>query len=506
VKLQDLIAGFQALSPQKKFIALFLLVSVLVGAGLLAFVGSRPDFEVLYSHIEQDEATEVIAKLKDMGIPYRLGMGGSFIEVPREKIHELRLTLAGEGIFRGGGIGFELFDKDSWNMSRFVQEVNYRRALEGELARTIMSVEEVEGARVHLVLPERSPFVGDAQSRPKASVVLTMRSSGRLSPNRVKGIVYLVSGSVEGLSPEDVSVIDTEGSLLTNANPSEDEIGSVSSHQMEYRRELEANLEQRVTRMLEKMVGPGNAIVRIAAELDFRKVEQQEELYDPDSVVVRSEQKRSEKVAAAVTGGTPGLAANQPGGGGAALAGGRPSEKKEQVLNYEINKVVKRMVESAGAIQRLSVAVLVHENEELTEEERERLSALVKGAVGFDEGRGDQIEVASAPFEKGDLPVDEEVPAVGPMDNLRGLLPYAFKYGGLAMLTLILIFTVLRPLLRNLSEQGTQIAELQRQLPDSLEKIESRIPDRTERDRLVEMVQQDPLKAAQVIRMWMREA
>ncbi len=507
MKPQDLIAGFQALTPQKKFVALFLVVSVAGTAALLVLLGSRPDFEILYGNLTEEDATRVVGKLQQMKVPYRLSMGGRIIEAPREKIHEVRLTLAGEGIPKGGVVGFELFDKDSWNMSRFVQEVNYRRALEGELARTIQSVEEVEHARVHLVLPERSPFVGDEQARPKASVVLALRNTAPLSPKRVKGIVYLVSGSVEGLRPEDVSVINTEGTLLTGANPPEDEIGGISSHQLEYKRELENGLEQRVTRMLEKIVGPGNVIVRVAAELDFRKVEKQEELYDPDSVVVRSEQKRSEKVAGSMAGGTPGLAANQPGeAAGGGISRGMPSEKKEQVLNYEINKVVKRMVESAGAIQRLSVAVLLREKEEGTDEELARISSLVKGAVGFDQGRGDQIEVAFAPFEKNALPAEEEAAPRGLLENLPGMLPYAVKYGGLAFLTLLLVFAVLRPLLRGLSEQGTQIAELRRQLPQSLEKIEKRLPDSRERERLVEMVQQDPVKAAQVIRMWMREA
>jgi flagellar M-ring protein FliF len=163
------------------------------------------------------------------------------------------------------------------------------------------------------------------------------------------------------------------------------------------------------------------------------------------------------------------------------------------------------MVESAGAIERLSVAVLLREKEERTEEELGQISSLVKGAVGFDQGRGDQIEVAFAPFEMNALPAEEEAPR-GLVESLPGVAPYALKYGGLALLVLILVFAVLRPLLRSLSEQGTQIAELRRQLPQSLEKIEKRLPDTRERERLVEMVQQDPVKAAQVIRMWMREA
>jgi len=507
MKLQDLIQGFQSLTPQKKFVALFLIVSAIGGIAIFSFVANRPDFAILYANLEESDSAEVVARLQEEGIPYRLGIGGRVIEAPQDKIYELRLAMAADGISLGGVVGFELFDKDSWNMSHFAQEINYRRALEGELARTIMSVDEVERARIHLVLPERSPFFGAEEARPKAAVVLKMRSSGRMRPAQVKGIVHLVSASIEGLQPDDVSVIDTEGNLLTGANKQDESITAISSYQLEYKRELENNLEQRVARMLERIVGVGNAIVRISADVDFRKVEQEEELYDPESVVVRSEQKRSEKVGGISFGSVPGVKANQPGRSGAAgVALNQPSEKKEQVLNYEINKVVKRIVESSGAIQRLSVAVLVHEKEDAEESQLPRLVSLVKGAVGFDEKRGDQLEVVLTPFDKTVQQGPGEIPSPGFLEVFERMFPSVLKYGGLVVGVLLLIFAVLRPLLKRLSEEGERLEEFQRQLPESLEQIEKAIPQMTERDKLMRLVEQDPGRAASIIKMWLREA
>jgi flagellar M-ring protein FliF len=259
--------------------------------------------------------------------------------------------------------------------------------------------------------------------------------------------------------------------------------------------------------MLERVVGTGNAIVRVSADVDFRKVEKEEELYDPESVVVRSEQKRTEKVGGGVAAAVPGLRASQPGGRGAGgVAQGPPSEKKEQVLNYEINKVVKRMVESPGAIQRLSVAVLVHEKEDTEETQLPRLVSLVKGAVGYDEKRGDRVEVVLTPFDKSTQEGPEEIPSPGFLEVFERLFPSVLKYGGLIVGVLLLIFAVLRPLLKRLSEEGERLEEFQRQLPQSLEQIEKVIPEMTERDKLMRLVEQDPGRAASIIKMWLREA
>ncbi len=504
---KDLIAGFQALSLDKKILFFFVFLSIVGAISLFGFFTNQPDFRVLYSNLEEEEASKIIAKLQEENIPYRITGGGRAIEVPEDQVYELRMVMAGDGLAsKGGVIGFEIFDQDSWSTSRFVQQINYRRALQGELIRTITSVAEVESARVHLVLPERSPFLGAQEARPKASVVLKIRGKRRLSPAQVKGIVYLVSGSVDNLLPDDVSVIDTDGKLLTVGGKQDEDMSSLSSYQLEYRRSLENNFEKRVTQMLEQVHGQGNVIIRVTAEVDFKKLEQQEELFDPDSVVVRSEQKMEEKVGAAAAANIPGLTTNLPGRGGTAPAiQGVPSEKKEKVLNYEINKVVKRLVEAPGAIKRLSAAVLIRKQDNMEGSELEGIAALVKRAIGYKKDRGDQVEVAFMPFAKKDEK-PEELPEPGFKEFLERFLPLILKYGALVFGVLLLVFAVFRPLLNNLAEDGKRMAEFQKQIPESLEKMDKSLPEETERDRLIALVREDPAKAAQVIKMWLREA
>lgn len=507
MQLQDVFNGFLGLSPQKKFLFVGVLLTVVGSLAVFGFFAGRPDFGVLYSDLKEQEAAEVMAKLQEHRIPYRIEAGGRVIEVPREQIYEIRLTLAGEGMSRGGIVGFEIFDEESWSTSQFVEGVKYRRALQGELARTIMSMAEVESARVHLVLPERSPFVGKEEGQPKASVVLQLRGGQRLPPEKVKGVVHLVSGSVDGLLPDAVAVIDSEGRLLTRAQGGEqDTLTEVSTYQLEYKRSLETGMEQRLTRMLERVTGEGNAIVRVSAEVDFRQVEKQEEIYDPDSVVVRSEQKRAEKTGGLSTAGVPGIAANTPGRQGArSVIQTPPSEKQEKILNYEINKITRRMVESPGMLLRLSVAVLLRKQDKMQDGELEGISALVKGAVGFDAERGDQVEVALMPFESGPPEGNEEVAPPGLQERIQRYLPYALKYGALLLGALLLVFVVLRPMLRSLSEDGKRLEEFQRQLPESLEKAERAAPQLTGREQLIDLVKDDPARAAQVIRLWLRE-
>jgi len=505
MNFKDLIAGFQALSPQKRILFIFLFLSVVGAIGLFSFFTSRPDYRVLYNNLEQEEASKIIAKLQDEKVVYRIVEGGRAIEVPEDRLYELRLSLASQGISKGSNIGYEIFDQDSWSTSRFVQQINYRRALQGELVRTISSVAEVDSARVHLVLPERSAFLGGQEARPKASVVLKTRGNNRLSAPQVKGIVHLVSSSVDGLLPEDVSVIDTEGNLLTTAGNPDDDISSLSSYQLEYRRGLEKSLEQRVTHMLERVHGEGNAIVRVSADVDFRKMEQQEELYDPDSVVIRSEQKTKEMVGSTATANVPGMSTNLPGGAGTTGGvQGMPSEKSEKILNYEINKVVKHMIDAPGAIKRLSVAVVIHKKEEMAEAEAENIASIVKGAIGFNQERGDQVEVALMPFEEKVLE-PEDVPVPGMKDYLDRYLPYLIKYGGLLVGLLLLIFVVFKPLMNNLAEEGKRLEVFQQALPESLERMENSLPEQTERERLQTLVREDPARAAQVIKMWLRE-
>jgi len=508
MKLKEMLSGFLSLPTERRILAVFLLVSVAGALVLFGLVAARPEFGVLYTNLSEEDAAKVLSKLQEMKKPYRILPGGRGVEVHQDQVYELRLLLASAGVTGGGTLGYELFDKDNWKTSRFVEGINYRRALQGELARTIMSLDEVERARIHLVLPERTPFVAAEQSRPKASVVLKLRGGRSLDGARVQGIVSLVSSSVEGLLAENVSVVDTEGRLLTSGGGPVNDAGVMPAHQFEYKRALETNLEQQVGPMLEKLVGRGNAIVRVSAELDFRQVEQEEEQFDPDSVVIRSEQKRAEKMSLAGAGGIPGIGANVPGGSEGAGTGASPSEKKEQVLNYEINRVVKRMVESPGAVQRLSVAVLIRETGQVSPQALQEVTSLVKSAVGFNADRGDQVEVSLLPF---DISMTEAVPPEDvseenvAMETVERLLPYALKYLGLALGALVLVLLVLRPLLRNLGQDGRRWERFQQQVTERLGEPAAALPEESGKDKLLRVIREDPSRAAQVMRLWLRE-
>jgi flagellar M-ring protein FliF len=461
--------------------------------------------------------------------------------VPNDRVYDLRLRLASEGIPQGGGVGFEIFDKSSFGMTDFAQKVNYARALEGELTRTIRRLEGVEGARVHLVMPERRLF--EEQQKPaSASVVLQLSPTGRLSAKHVQGVVYLVSSSVEGLTPDRVTVVDTRGNVLYQA--AGDESSLLAANQIEYKKAYEKDVELRVREMLEKVLGTGAAVVQISAHFDFDRVEETSESYNPEATAVRSEQRTTETSTGAGTGGAagvPGVASNvgTEAGGGAAPAGGASagagssSNRESETINYEISKKVTRVQKSQGALKRLTVAVAVDgvyravqgkkEKEFIprTPDELGKIRSLVEKAVGMDATRGDQVEVTSIPFK----PV-EGLEEARSMFGPELVMPLA-RYGVALVLALLLIFAVGRPLLRWLTQAATvagpeitgpvTVAELERQMaaaegegpvPQREYRLDETTPEdtlkrETLRKRIGEMVRQEPEMAAQLVRSWL---
>ncbi len=294
--------------PSKKKMMFLILLAVVIASLVLFFAWiQRADYQVLYSHLSEEDAGLIIQKLREQKVPYTISTGA--IMVPSDKVYDVRLQLAGQGLPQGGGVGFELFDKTSFTMTDFVQKLNYRRALQGELARTIRSLSEVEQCRVHLAVPEKSLFINDDQ-RPKGSVLVRLKQGRSLSQGQVQGIVHLVSSSVEGLDPKDVAVVDSRGDMLTSA--AEGSIG-ITSGQREYQRTIEKDLENRIVGILEPVVGKGKIRAKVSADIDFTKVEKTEERYDPDSQVARSEQKVMEKSMNGNRGGVPGVSSNLPG-------------------------------------------------------------------------------------------------------------------------------------------------------------------------------------------------
>ena len=512
--------------------------------GLTAVVGSTvaaliflvvwsgaPDFQLLYANLTMEDAGAIVARLKEQKIPYQVSSNGKAILVPGKNLYEVRLSLAKEGLPQGSGVGFEIFDNTKLGMTEFVQNVNYQRALQGELSRTINGLDEVESSRVHIVMPAKSLFIED-EEQPTASVVVKLRRGRRLSDDQIRGIVHLVSSSISQLTPENVTVIDNLGKMLAG---SEDKSATakVSSDQLDYQDKVERGLEKRVESMLEKVLGPGKAIARISCVFDFSRHEKTEEIFDPNGKVVRSEQVRKTISSKAEPGasGVPGVASN--------IASKKvettepepnPPEKPEyqrqdRTVNYEIGKITSHTVEPLGRIEKLSVAVVIDGIRKLvkgeddgeewkyiprTDEEMKKIEGIVKRSVNFDAERGDKIEVVNLPFEPTEPVSENEEPVengwLSKMEAHKGYFRYAF----LALFLIFAFLFVVRPLVRWLTANPSGGAEILKQLPMTVEEIERGYGENTRslpyRDRALAMLTgEDGESTLSVAREWLAE-
>lgn len=378
-------------------------ITLMFIAGLAAFILvlvwlNQPDYRVLYSDISPEDAGRVVDYLQSNNIKYKYEHGGTSIMVPSGQVYDVRMQLANEGIPNDGVIGYEIFDDNNFGMTEYVQQVNYKRAMEGELQRTIQQMTEVRAARVHLVMPEEALFEED-QSSPTAAVILKLKPNHQLEKRQVEGIQYLVANSVDKLETHAVSILDAAGNLLTD-DVSDPRNGSQTSTQHNAREKLEDYLTQKAQSMLDGVLGYGKSIVRVTAELDFQQVNKTEEIYDPDSQVIRSE----ERIQNAQT--TPDTASNQ---------------QEHLITNYEMNRTIQTITEHVGDLRRLNVAVMIdgtynqvegEESEPVYQprdaQELQRLERIVKAAVGFNSQRGDQFEISNIQFDMSDYKEQEK--------------------------------------------------------------------------------------------------
>jgi flagellar M-ring protein FliF len=509
-----------------KLIALLVFFFGTMAAFIFLITWSGEDnYLPLYTQMAPADAGEVVAALDARKIPYRLSANGTTILVPRDKIYTTRIDLATQGLPNGGGIGFELFDNLKLGMTEFAQTVNYQRALQGELVRTINGLSEVESSRVHLVMPEKSLFIEDEHPA-SASVILKLKGGRFLTKDQVQGIVNLVSSSVSQLPPEKVTVVDSNGKLLAGHEDPND-VGSISNDQLDFQARVERGIETRVTTMLENVLGKEKAIVRVAAELDFIRQEKTEELYLPDNQVVRSEQNYNEASNRATNGpaGIPGLAANITQGQktttGAATTDG--FRKTDNTTNYEIGKVTSHQVMPTGKLKRLSVAVVVDGSYETTpaeaegeaptlayvprsDEEMAKLENIVKRAVNFDQVRGDQVEVVNISFAARQGKSVDTTEAPGFLD---GLAKYAYllKYliaGGFLVFSYLI---VIKPLIAWLTSTSVEDYELIEQLPKTIAELEKQY-DGTElpyTKQAAQLISNNQDGTAQLMQTWLKE-
>jgi len=480
-------------------------VSMALVLGLAWWV-QRPVYRPLFTNLAQGDAAAIVAALRDDKVPYRLEDGGRAVLVPAERLYELRLSLASRGLPEGGGVGFEIFDRQSLGQTDFLQHLNFQRALQGELSRTIAELSGVETARVHLALPERSLFVAQDR-RPSASVVVTLAQGRTLAQGQIDGIVHLVAASVEGMVPEAVTVVDAGGRILTAERDAPLETG-LSAQALEYQQAIERAAEERVQTMLATVVGRDKVTARVSARLDFARAERTEERYDPDGAVVKqSHTTREETTGASQAGGAAGAQSNLTNDPAAIAAGDGPkSSRRDEQQTWEISKIVSRTVAPVGAVQQLSVAVLVdgtysEENGQRTfvprpQEELDRLGELVKSAIGLDETRGDRISVSSAPFQ---VEASEEWSGGGITAGIGHWVPALLtRLLAVAVAVVVLLFVV-KPLLLALAVRRATGAAAALELGD----LSGAVQALTQENLL--LTQQNPERAAQLVREWLGE-
>ncbi len=543
--LRTLPEKLRQLPPLQRFALLGVpaaLLAVLVVMVTLWGAGEKEQQQVLYSQLNMQDAGAIAVKLKEMKVPYTLKGDGTTILAPAAMVLDARLRLATEGLPQGGGVGYEVFGNSPLGgMTDFMQKLNYRRALQGELARTIGRIAAVHSARVHLVIPEKALF-RDQQEKTTASVALTLVPGRRLASEQIRGITQLIASSVPGLDPQDVVIVDDTGQILRK----DERTNSLTQPeaQLAHQRAQESDLERKVQTLLEPAVGKGKVRARVSVTLDFQQLERTEERYDADNPAIRSQQRVKEEGTG--TGfwpmGTPGVRTNVPEGAPTAITPGvgdkNTSSRQTEMVNNELSKTITKVVAPTGEIKKLSVAVLVdgtyqvgvkgeHQYVPRSAEELAKYREIVKSAVGFNESRGDRVDVADAHF---DIQDDPEAALQGEAQRVFWIK--LSGYGVYVLLGLLFCLFIARPLLQMLTGRSAETV-VETMFPRTVQELEAGMettgllppteealaghlsagttPSRpgrptatTLRARVIELAKQDPEHAAEVLRMWLK--
>ncbi len=499
-----------------------LLTTVIAALGLglwLTLRATSEPYTTLFTGLAAEDAATVAGKLKELKAPHRVGPGG-VIEVPESRVHELRLEIAGAGLPRGGGVGFESFDKMRLGATEFEQHVMLRRAMEGELSRTISSVAAVESARVHLVQPEKSVFV-QKRDPASASVVVKLRPGRELGGQEIGAIVHLVSSAVPGLSPDRVALATTEGVLLRRPRgDKEGAAGGADEEPLAMTRGMETALEERVRTMLERVVGPGAADVRVTAELDFAQVERTEDKFKPKSTALRSEELLIERASGAdpeTVAGVPGAESNLPTGDAEAEVSETTVAgvlRRQHTRNFEVDRVTERRVNRASTLKRLTVAVAVDGISGVDEsgarfvalrdpEELAQLEKLVRSAVGADERREDLVTVECIPFAFAAAAAVDETKAApaapSPLEKHKKYAPYAAG----ALFALVALVALAARRRRQKKAQTLEASLLAASTGATLLPTPAEPPQLAPREEALRRAAEDPASAALVIRHWL---
>ncbi|MCK0510911.1 flagellar basal-body MS-ring/collar protein FliF [Aromatoleum buckelii] len=528
---QQVLQRFNELGQRQKLAAaaaVALAIALVVGVWLWS---RAPEYAVLFSNLEERDGGAIVAALQQQNVPYRFSPGGGAILIPSQMVHDVRLRLAAQGLPKGGLVGFELMENQKLGVSQFHEQVNFQRALEGELARTIQSIASVASARVHLAIPKQSGFLRDEQ-KPTASVMVNLHPGRTMDAAQIAGVVHLIASSVPQLANERVSVIDQSGALLTTrADPLRN--AGLDATQLSYVREVEASYIRRIEAILTPIVGAANFKAQVNADVDFNQVEQTAETYKPNpssDQAIRSQQSSEQETRQPGAQGVPGALTNQPPAPatapitnpalpGAANAPGAPlNSNRSSTLNYELDRTIQHTRQALGQVRRLSVAVVVNHRGEtlpngqtrtvaLTDEEIARLTNLVREAMGYSQARGDSLNVSNAPFTA----PQEEAEAALPMwkdPTMIDLGKELLKYAALLAAVGFVYFGVIRPLLRSVAPPPKEIEAIVEQGNDEHALLSlSATPRLASFDeklvRAKELAQSDPKVVANLIKEWM---
>jgi flagellar M-ring protein FliF len=524
-------------------------IAVMIGVVLW---GQKPEYKVLFSNFSDRDGGAIVSSLQAANVPYQFAEGGSAILVPADKVHEMRLKLAAEGLPKGGNVGFELMENQKLGISQFLEQVNFQRALEGELARSVQSIGAVQSARIHLAIPKSSVFVRD-QQKPTASVILNLYPGRSLDKGQVSAIVHLVASSVPELQPKNVTIVDQAGNLLSDDS---NKLGgnTLDPSQLKYVQELQQSIARRVESIISPIVGQNNVRAEATADVDFSTSEQAAEIYKPNqganSAAIRSQQtsdsingngNNASGVPGALTNqpapnatapltapplaanGTPSNASNPPAAGAAAAgaAGSATSgtTQRDATTNYEVDKTVRYVQQPMGGLKRLSVAVVVNYKRvvgkdgkvtfrALTDAEKTQISDLVKEAMGYNKDRGDTLNVVNSPFAD----ANADAPAKPPLWERPEVIDMgiqALKYLGMGIVLLILYKKMLKPLLNRIATPATpaltdDAAERQALAQEQdVEPMGMQMPTYKQNlEAAKELARKDPKVVANIVKTW----
>ncbi len=521
-------------------------VALLVAAAVAAVVmGRQPDYRVLFSNLGDKDGGAVVAQLSQMNVPYKYSEGGGAILIPAERVHDVRLRLATQGLPKGSVAGFELMESNKFGMTQFQERLNFQRGLEGELTRSIQALSSVQSARVHLALPNQNGFFRE-QQKPSASVLVSLHPGRILDRAQLAGIVHLVASSVPELAPSAVSVLDDTGKLLSQS-PDSAAGAEINAQQLLYVQQLEQQYSRRIMDILEPVVGRDNVKAQVTAEVDFSQTESTSEQFrpnqTPDSSAVRSQQVLESRGSATKTAtGVPGAVANQPpapsaapinGANPAPNAGGQQgteeqTNKRESTTNYEVDKTVKVVRGSTGAVKRLSAAVVVNYQsaedkgktvtKALTPEQIEQMTALVRETIGFNRERGDSVNLMNTPFQVTAVPATD-TPLWKQPEVVDLAKTFAWPVGAVLFAALVLMGLV-RPALKGSAPAkataakpvaGGQLDALEAETPErpalaAPSRKDEVLPATPEQLRLEDarvLAKENPVAVANILKTWL---